>query len=233
MAAGEVARVAANQATHRHEIARRRLVPARARRLLAGSLAGFLALLVGVRTQRLAGIDAAITLRVQASRSPALERLMHAVSWPGFPPQSRIIPPALIAASLARGRRLDAGFQLASWGTAFLSTIVKAFVRRPRPLPRQVRVVVAPLGGTSFPSGHVLTYVGFYGFLGYLLALRLEQPVVRDLGAGAAVALIALIGPSRIQQGHHWPTDVAASYLLGAAYLLILVELHSRLADPR
>jgi membrane-associated phospholipid phosphatase len=93
--------------------------------------------------------------------------------------------------------------------------------------------VVAPLGGTSFPSGHVLTYVGFYGFLGYLLALRLEQPVVRDLGAGAAVALIALIGPSRIQQGHHWPTDVAASYLLGAAYLLILIELHSRLAEPR
>lgn len=222
----------APQAEARQEIARRRLVPRKARRLLAGSLGGFFALLVGIRSQRMAAIDAAITLRIQASRSPLLERLMHSVSWPGFPPQSRIIPPVVTGMWLAIGRRQDAAFQLAAWGTAFLSTIVKAFVRRPRPLPPQVRVVVAPLGGTSFPSGHVLTYVGFYGMLGYLIAFRVSQPVVRDLGVGALTALIALIGPSRIQQGHHWPTDVAASYLLGAAYLLLLIELHARLADP-
>jgi undecaprenyl-diphosphatase len=242
MAGGDVARAAVRQATARpefarpgiphHEVARRRLVPGKARRLLVASLGGFLALLVGVRAQRLNAIDAAITLRVQASRSPILERLMRAVSWPGFPPQSRIIPPAVIATWLALGRTNDAAFQLAAWGTAFLSTIVKAVVRRRRPLPPQVRVVVAPLGGTSFPSGHVLTYVGFYGFLSYLIAFRVAEPVIRDLGAGALVALVALIGPSRIQQGHHWPTDVAASYLLGAAYLLVLIELHARVADP-
>jgi membrane-associated phospholipid phosphatase len=40
--------------------------------------------------------------------------------------------------------------------------------------------------------------------------------------------LLALVGPSRIQQGHHWATDVAASYLLGLAYLLVLVEAFGR-----
>jgi len=211
---------------------RQEVVPRRARRVLFACLAGFAGLLVAVRTKRMAAIDAAITLRVQASRSPALDEVMHATSWPGFPPQSRIIPPLVIATWLGLGRRADAAFQLGAWGTAFLSTLVKAVVRRPRPLPPQVRVVVAPLGGTSFPSGHVLTFVGFYGFLAYLVALRVEAPLARDLGVGALVGLIALVGPSRIQQGHHWPTDVAASYLLGAAYLLALIELHARLTAP-
>jgi membrane-associated phospholipid phosphatase len=209
---------------------RQEVVPKRARFLLLTCLAGFAGLLFTVRTKRMAAIDAAITLRVQASQSPALDQVMRAASWPGFPPQSRIIPPIVIASWLAIGRRADAAFQLGAWGTALLSTVVKAVVQRPRPLPPQVRVVVAPLGGTSFPSGHVLTFVGFYGFLAYLLALRIDSPVVRDLGVGGLVGLIALVGPSRIQQGHHWPTDVAASYLLGAAYLLALIELHARLA---
>src|SRR5437764_1676651 len=130
------------------ERVRRRIVPRIARRLLLGWVGGFLALLVGVQTNRVAAIDAAITLRIQASKSKVLDRLMRAASWPGFPPESRIIPPALIATSWLRGRRLDAVFQLGAWGTAFLSTVVKSFVRRPRPLPPQVRVVVAPLGGT-------------------------------------------------------------------------------------
>lgn len=211
---------------------RRAIVPRQARRLLLGCLASFAVLLAGVRSRRAAAADAAITLRIQAARSPALDAVMRAASWPGFPPQSRIIPPAVVALSIARGRRLDAAFQLGAWGSAALSTAVKAVVRRPRPLPPQVRVVVAPLGGTSFPSGHTLTYVAFYGFLAYLVALRVEQPLLRALGDGTLVGLISLVGPSRIQQGHHWPTDVAASYLLGAAYLLVLVELHDRLTNP-
>jgi membrane-associated phospholipid phosphatase len=49
--------------------------------------------------------------------------------------------------------------------------------------------------------------------------------------AGLA-GLLALVGPSRIQQGHHWTTDVVASYLLGAAYLFALVEAY-RATTPR
>jgi membrane-associated phospholipid phosphatase len=206
-------------------------VPRFARRLLGACLLGFAGLLALVRSQRLAALDAALTLRVQARRSALLEAAMHAVSWPGFPPQSRLIPPAVIGLLLARRRRLDAAFQLAAWGTAFLSTVVKAFVRRPRPLPPEVRVVVAPLGGTSFPSGHVLTYVGFYGFLAYLVAIRAEPAALRVVGVSLLGTLVALVGPSRIQQGHHWPSDVLASYLLGTAYLLALIEAHARLSE--
>ena len=87
-------------------------------------------------------------------------------------------------------------------------------------------MVVAPLGGTSFPSGHVLTYVGFYGFLGFLLAERLADGPARGASIAGTTAALALVGPSRIEQGHHWATDVVASYLLGLAYLLVLVQIY-------
>ena len=83
---------------------------------------------------------------------------------------------------------------------------------------------------TSFPSGHVLTYVGFYGFLAYLVAIGAEPAPLRAFGVTLLGTLVALVGPSRIQQGHHWPSDVLASYLLGTAYLLALIEVHARLS---
>jgi membrane-associated phospholipid phosphatase len=201
---------------------RRRL----ARRSIAVLLAAFAGLLTIVRADRSATIDLAITRRVQRRHSSVLVPLMAAASWPGFPPQSRILPPLVISGWLLAGRPRAAGFQALAWGAALLSTAVKATVRRQRPVPPEVRVVAAPLRGSSFPSGHVLTYVGFYGFLARLIWIHGPSPLVRRVGAGSLLVLIGLVGPSRIEQGHHWTTDVLASYLLGLAYLAGLASLY-------
>lgn len=194
-----------------------------------GGIGGFGALLAIVRARRSEAIDIAITLRVQRFRHRGFAALLRSVSWPGFPPQSRIIPPAIIGLLWWRRLRLEAGFELAAWGTALLSTLVKAAMRRPRPVAgKDLRVVAAPLGGSSFPSGHVLTYVGTYGFLAYLVHTLVRPRLVRRLAVGAILALLALVGPSRIQQGHHWPTDVTASYFLGLSYVVALAELYRR-----
>lgn len=216
--------IAARRATPpRLALARTRL----GRRALAVALVAFGALYAAVRAGRSTAVDLAITLRVQRTRHPTLERLMRAVSWPGFPPQSRVIPPAIATGLWALGLRLEALFQLVAWSSALLSTAVKGVTRRPRPLqdPR-VRAVVAPLGGSSFPSGHVLTYVGVYGFLAHVVAGHVRDPLARRLGVGSLAGLVGLVGISRIQQGHHWPTDVVASYLVGLPFLAGVVELY-------
>lgn len=197
--------------------------------IVAGlALVGFGVLFATVKAKRSQAIDIAITLQVQAQQRPAVARLMAIVSWPGFPPQSRIIPPLAMATMLVMGLPTEALFQLLAWGTGGISTLVKAFVRRPRPLPEQVRVVLAPLGGSSFPSGHVLTYVGTYGFMAFLVHSVIRPPRIRwPLSVGLLV-MVGLVGPSRIYQGHHWPTDVAASYLLGTAYVIGLMALYRR-----
>jgi membrane-associated phospholipid phosphatase len=170
-----------------------------------------------------------MTLRLQGRRTPLFAFVMRAASWPGFAPQSRVLPPAVIAAWLGSGRQAAGLLQAVAWGGALLSTAVKAAVDRPRPLAPEVEVVLAPLGGTSFPSGHVLTYTTFYGFLAYLVDRHVTRAVPRRAGMAILVVLIAMVGPSRVAQGHHWPTDVTASYLLGLAYLLGLIAVYERI----
>src|SRR3954447_7806332 len=60
------------------------------------ALAGFGAVFSAVKLHRTAAFDLAITLRVQGRQKPGIARLMTAISWPGFPPQSRIIPPGVV-----------------------------------------------------------------------------------------------------------------------------------------
>ncbi len=216
---------------------RRQVVPARltllrgrnALLISSAALVGFAGLLGVVMSRRSEAADVAITLRVQAQQHRSVRLLMEIVSWPGFPPQSRLIPPLAIAAMLGLRLRTEAAFQLLAWGTAFVATVVKAFVRRPRPLPEQVRVVLAPLGGSSFPSGHVLTYVGVYGFMAVVVHGVVANPQVRWPVSVGLVGVIGLIGPSRVYLGHHWPTDVAASYTLGLAYLVALLAIYRRI----
>jgi membrane-associated phospholipid phosphatase len=191
-------------------------------------LVGFIGIFALVKAKRSQEIDVAITIRLQARQHRSLGVLMEAVSWLGFPPQSRTIPPLLMAGMWLLRFRVEAAFQLLAWGTGGLSSVLKGIMRRPRPLPEQVRVVIAPLGGSSFPSGHVITYVGTYGFLAYLAHSHLRSARVRRPLVGGLLGMLALVGPSRIYQGHHWPTDVAASYLLGISYFIVLTAFYRR-----
>jgi undecaprenyl-diphosphatase len=195
---------------------------------IGGALAAFVALFAIVRANRSIEIDAAITLRLQRRRHPTVARVLTAVSWPGFPPQSRLISPAIIAGLWGFGLRLEAAFQLVAWSSALLSALAKAIARRPRPLHPEIDVVVAPLGGSSFPSGHVLTYIGVYGFLAYLAHTLIRPAGLRRVVVGGLVGLIGLVGPSRVHQGHHWPSDVLGSYLLGLPFLAGVITLYRR-----
>ena len=183
-----------------------------------------------VRRNRSAAADAAITLRLQQRQHPWFNRLMHVVSWPGFPPQSRLLPPVLSAGLFALGFRLEAVFQLLAWGSGGISFFFKRIMRRSRPNHDYpgIRVAVARIGGTSFPSGHVLNYLGVYGFLTYLSYTWIRPAAIRRVVVGLLGSLLALVGPSRVYLGHHWFTDVTASYLLGLSWLIGLTSLYRR-----
>jgi undecaprenyl-diphosphatase len=190
-------------------------------------LIGFGAIFALVRARMSDAIDLAITVKLQRGSNPVVARLMEAVSWPGFPPQSRLIPPLLVAGLALLRLPLEAAGMVGAWGTALVATMVKAAMHRPRPVAGvDVRVIAAPLGGSSFPSGHTITYVGIYGFLAYLVHTLLRPVALRRAIVAGLVGLIALVGPSRVHQGHHWFTDVTASYLLGTSYLLALTRLY-------
>ena len=88
-----------------------------------------------------------------------------------------------------------------------------------------------PISGvatSSYPSGHVFGGTVLFGFLALLpfhhrLQRRYSVPVFLLPGL-----LVVAVGPSRIHDGDHWPSDVAAAYLLAAVFLLILVPVYRR-----
>ncbi|CAN5528621.1 hypothetical protein BH23CHL4_BH23CHL4_06980 [soil metagenome] len=178
-------------------------------------------------------LDARVTRVLQRNNRRWFGALMHAVSWPGFPPQSRVIPWLLPGAMLAAGRPFQAVFQLLGWGTGAISGLVKFIVKRPRPDLADILVTPARIGGTSFPSGHVIIYTGVYGFLAYLAHCHVKMKVLRRLIVGGLTGMIALVGPSRVYLGHHWFSDVVASYLLGTSYVTVLSTIYQSLLRRR
>lgn len=229
----DVAAGSRRRALLRSEYERDQLAFARGRNgiiIVAILMAVFGALFTIVRRNQSAAADAAITLRVQRQRHPQFNRLMHIVSWPGFPPQSRLLPPSIAAALFALGFRLEAAFQLLAWGSGGISFFFKRLMQRQRPSADWpgIRIAVARIGGTSFPSGHVLNYLGVYGFLAYLAHTWIRPALIRRTVVGLLGSLLALVGPSRVYLGHHWFTDVTASYLLGLSWLISVTSLYRR-----
>ena len=88
-----------------------------------------------------------------------------------------------------------------------------------------------PISGTttsSYPSGHVFGGTVLFGFLALLpFHHRLRRWFSVPLFLLPGILVVA-VGPSRIHEGDHWPSDVAAAYLLAGILLMILVPLYRR-----
>lgn len=183
---------------------------------------------LGVKSGATQEFDESITQRIQKVDARGFGSLMRAVSWAGFPPQSKILPLLIPTAILSAGQSIEALFQLLGWGTGAISGGVKRVMKRPRPAHPDIAVTEARLGGSSFPSGHVIIYTGVYGFLAYLAHVHVRIALLRKAIVGVLAGMIALVGTSRVYLGHHFTSDVTVSYLLGTSYLIGLVSLYER-----
>jgi membrane-associated phospholipid phosphatase len=97
-------------------------------------------------------------------------------------------------------------------GADGLMEALKLGFHRVRPAPY---FGIAEPHSYSFPSGHSLMSFAFYATVAAIVTARIPSPWVRALIWAIAAGLIATIGVSRIYLGVHWPTDVAAGYMVG------------------
>lgn len=207
------------------------------RRLLAlrslyvvGLTVGLGASLAARRTHILPG-DLRIVRVLQRRPTPAKDRFWTAVAEPGFPPWS-VIGVVAPAALFWRARlRLEAVFMLLGGGADAVNFLLKRVIKRERPamdeLVRVARVIREP----SFPSGHVMHYVATFGFLAAAALANLKPSRLRRAIVAACVGMTALVGPSRVYLGAHWPSDVGAGYLFGGLYLGALLESYAHFKE--
>lgn len=149
-------------------------------------------------------------------RTPLADRLMETVTHLGDLPVLLALAGGLAAAGWPSRSSADRGaLLLVVAGSGLGNLLLKAWFERPRPGPDFEPLLSEPWW--SFPSGHAMMTLAFYGFLAGRL---LERP-----GAGArALAgllglLVVLVGLSRVYLAVHYPADVLAGYAAGAPFL--------------
>jgi undecaprenyl-diphosphatase len=201
--------------------------------LVASALALALFVWLGllIRSGHPTPFDLAGRAAVRALEHPTLSAIMWGASVYGAP--VRLSPVGLLAVAvfLYRGWRRGALLVLVTLvGAWVLDTGLKLLFARARPRPF-FDFYPAP-ESYSFPSGHALFSVCFFGGLAVLLTHRVNGRALQAAVWVVAVALILLIGGSRVYLGVHYPTDVVGGYAVGIAWVSA-VALGDRLAEHR
>ena len=101
-----------------------------------------------------------------------------------------------------------------------LMLLLKALFKRKRPLSPLIKAVK----GLSFPSGHAITAVTFYGLVIYIISNIISPGILLYALITFFVVLILLIGFSRIYLRVHYPSDVLAGFIIGLMWLVISLE---------
>jgi membrane-associated phospholipid phosphatase len=192
---------------------------------LVAALLGFAVLLVLASSTAYFPIDLVITRAVQGFQPAWFTPLMRWVSFPGFSPQVYVLTAAVALALFGLGLRWEALCALLAAGASGAGVVFKLLVHRPRPSADLVSVI-EQLDSFSFPSGHVLYYTAFVGFLLFLAYSLLRPSWRRALLMVALAGPVLSIGLSRIELGQHWFSDVAGAYLLGSVWLMLTIQVY-------
>lgn len=162
--------------------------------------------------------QAAYWLIVENLRQPWLTPIMESFSNLATPVSIAVL--WVVITAFAPGKR-------AGWCSATnlvlalaLNQILKAIVQRPRPDGFRL----AEASGFSFPSGHSMVAMAFFGLLIWFVWRYEKDNVRRVLLIIALCAIIAMIGISRVYLGVHYASDVLAGFCLSLIWLVFFTK---------
>jgi len=105
-----------------------------------------------------------------------------------------------------------------------LNVLLKNIVQRPR--PTEFRMIQET--GYSFPSGHSMVSMAFYGYLIYLIYHEIKNKKLKWTLIVLLSILIVTIGTSRIYLGVHYTSDVLAGFAISVSYLVVYTSVSKR-----
>ncbi len=120
---------------------------------------------------------------------------------------------------IVKNKRIGIGVLINLCSVTGLNLILKSLLQRPR--PTEFRIINET--GYSFPSGHSMVSMAFYGFLIYLIYKNIKNKYLKWTSILLLSILITMIGFSRIYLGVHYVSDVLAGFLFSIAYLIVYI----------
>ena len=101
-----------------------------------------------------------------------------------------------------------------------LNQLLKRILQRPR--PTEFRIIEET--GYSFPSGHSMISMAFYGYLIYLIYKNEKNKYIKWTAIVLLSILVCCIGISRIYLGVHYTSDVLGGFLISVSYLVVYIS---------
>ncbi len=161
--------------------------------------------------------DIVIAAAFEALRNVWPDTLFRGLTRLGDPWVATVLVAGTALALMIWRRWADAAVLAFTLAPVLLNYLLKELVARPRPVHIWADLEVATF---SFPSGHAVLAIYYFGFLIYLTGELARQPAVRRSVRFALVLLVVGVGVSRLYLGVHWPSDVIGGYLFGGLALL-------------
>jgi len=194
--------------------------------LAAVAAALFCGLAVAVETNSLTGFDEAVRMELHSLASPLLTLLAEKVTGLGTLGVLALFGVVAAAVLVHAGRRDGAVLLTVTMvGALVLENGLKFSFQRVRPLPFFGSEPVT----YSFPSGHALFSLCFYGGLAIAAARSVQSGAMKTGIWMATILLVLAIGGTRIYLGVHYPSDVLGGYLVGIAWIAIVLSADQRL----
>jgi undecaprenyl-diphosphatase len=164
------------------------------------------------------------TRSLQSINFFGLHEFMRMVSGFGNAPKLISITVIVLLACNKRSEAFWLAFSgLGGW---FISMELKQVFANPRP-SADIVAVLHQWNNGSFPSGHLVFYICFFGFIFVVARDQMTRgSLLRRAVMFLAVSLILMVGVSRVFLGEHWVSDLPGSYLLGALWLALSVRLY-------
>lgn len=200
-------------------------------RLYAGVFAVLLFITWLVFVNRNKAFDQSVFTLISPYITPGRTAWMKVISFFG---NHKFLVPAnlvLIAIFLLRKKKHIAWqVTVVAFSSLALKLGLKELFQRPRP----DNPLVDGISNFSYPSGHALMSVAFFGLLIWIADLYIRNALWRRISFAVCVLIILLISFSRIYLRVHYTTDVIAGLCLGTCWLYFCIwfteKIHSRRA---
>ena len=140
-----------------------------------------------------------------------------------------VIITALILVLAIKDKKIKISLVINLLGITIINNLIKVIIARPRP---EINKLVTETG-YSFPSGHSITSMAFYGYLVYLTYKYINNKKIKIPLIIFLILLIPTIGLSRIYLGVHYTSDVLCGFLLGIIYLILFISISKKYLERK
>ena len=154
--------------------------------------------------------------------SDTLTPFMKFVTWFGSPLALIIISVILVIFIKNKKDKISIVLNLVT--ITILNQLFKFILQRPR--PTDFRIINET--GYSFPSGHSMVSMAFYGYLICIIYKNINNRYLKWTLIVTISILILLIGLSRIYLGVHYVSDVIAGFSISIAYLILITRIKNK-----